>query len=79
MSHSELEANIKTWVSYDNKIRQLNEEISKLKENKTTLSNNIIEYATSNNIKNSTIGLSDGHLKFTNTKQQQTLTFKFLE
>lgn len=79
MSHKELETNIKSWVTYDNKMRDLNEEINKLKEKKTELSNNIIQYATSNNIKNNIIGLTDGHLKFINTKQHQTLTFKFLE
>ena len=40
---------------------------------------NIINYANNNNIQKKIINISDGNLKFIQTKQYNTLTFKHLE
>jgi Zn/Cd-binding protein ZinT len=73
----EFETNIKQWVSIDNQIKQLNDKVKQLKEQKCVLSENINNYVETNNL--STIQISDGQLKFVKTKETQPLTFKYLE
>jgi hypothetical protein len=50
-----------------------------LRDTRNALSGNITTYAEKNNLTNSTVNISDGKLKFINTKVQTPLTFKFLE
>jgi hypothetical protein len=73
------ENQIQKWVSLDNEIKILNEKIKLLRDNRNYLSQNIITYANEKNISNSTVKISDGKLKFTNTKIQEPLTFKYIE
>ena len=73
------EQQIQQWVSIDNKIRLLNDQIKELREKKIKLSDNLNEYARENNLSNATIQISDGKLKFASTKVQSPLTFKYLE
>ena len=73
------ENNIKQWVLYDNKIKELNESLKSYREKKNTLSTNIFTYVNDENIKNSIVKISDGRLKFTTVKTHNPLTFKFIE
>jgi hypothetical protein len=73
------EQQIQQWVSIDNKIRLLNDQIKELREKKIKLSDNLNDYARENNLSNATIQISDGKLKFASTKVQSPLTFKYLE
>jgi seryl-tRNA synthetase len=75
------ENQIQQWVTIDNEMRNLNEKIKVLRDNRNKLSENIIDYANNKNLTNanSVIKISDGKLKFVNTKIQEGLTFKYLE
>jgi hypothetical protein len=73
------ENQIQKWVLIDNEIKNLNEKIKLLRDNRNELSENIINYANEKKISNSTIKISDGKLKFTNTKVTEPLTFKYIE
>ena len=75
------ENQIQQWVTLDNEMRNLNEKIKDLRDNRNKLSENIIDYANNKNLAtaNSVIKISDGKLKFVNTKIQEGLTFKYLE
>jgi hypothetical protein len=73
------ENQIKQWVQLDNQLKDLNERTKELREKRNSLEKNITTYAASNNLSNSTVQLSDGRLKFTNTKVPEPLTFKYLE
>ena len=73
------ENKIKSWVSIDNEIKILNDRIKELREDKKELSIEILHYARENNCLNSTVQISDGKLRFVNTKIQQPLTFNYLE
>lgn len=73
------ENNIQKWVAVDNQLKTLNEKIKSLRETRNTLSDDITSYAEKNNLSNSTVNISDGKLKFVNTKVPAPLTFKFLE
>lgn len=73
------ENEIKQWVQIDNQLKELNERTKVLREKRNTLEKNITTYASSNNLSNSTVQISDGRLKFANTKIPEPLTFKYLE
>ena len=73
------ENQIQQWVSLDNLLKQLNEKVKDLRDKRNNLEENITSYASENNLSNATVKISDGRLKFTNTKVQEPLTFKYLE
>jgi hypothetical protein len=73
------ENQIQQWVQLDNQLKQLNEKTKELRDKRNILEQNITNHAFSNNLSNSTVQISDGKLKFVNTKIQEPLTFKYLE
>ena len=73
------ESKIQQWVSLDNQLKQLNEKVKDLRDKRNNLEENITSYASENNLSNATVKISDGRLKFTNTKVAEPLTFKYLE
>jgi len=73
------ENQIQQWVAVDNQLKTLNDKMKVLRETRSTLSGNITSYAEKNKLTNSTVNITDGKLKFVNTKVQAPLTFKFLE
>ena len=73
------ENQIQQWVQIDNQLKELNEKTKTLREKRNTLEENITNYASSNNLSNATVNISDGKLKFVNTRVPETLTFKYLE
>jgi hypothetical protein len=73
------EQQVQQWVSVDNQIRVLNEKLHELRDNKNNIGENLTSYITSNDLKNATIQISDGKLKFVTTKVTAPLTFKYVE
>ena len=73
------ESKIQQWVSLDNQLKQINEKVKDLRDKRNDLEENITSYASENNLSNATVKIGDGRLKFTNTKVQEPLTFKYLE
>jgi len=73
------ENQIQQWVQIDNQLKELNEKTKVLREKRNTLEENITNYVSSNNLSNATVNISDGKLKFVNTRIPETLTFKYLE
>lgn len=73
------EQNIKSWVSLDNQIKQQNEKIQLLKEERSEIGNSINRFIEDKNLQNAVVQISDGKLRFTTTKIAQPLTFKYIE
>jgi hypothetical protein len=73
------ESQIQQWVSIDNQLKQLNEKSKELREKKNILEGNINNHVANNNLSNATVQISDGRLKFINTRVSEPLTFKYLE
>jgi len=73
------ENQIQQWVSVDNQLKQINEKVKELRDKRNTLEQNITNYASLNNLSNSSIKIGDGKLKFTNTRVPEPITFKYLE
>jgi len=73
------EGQIQQWVQIYNQLKQLNDRAKELRDKRNLLEQNITTHAFSNNLSNSTVKISDGRLKFVNTKVQEPLTFRYLE
>jgi len=75
----EFTENIREWVSVDNRIKKYQEAIKKERSLKSTLAASILAHAGENNMENTVIEITDGKLKFQNTRVTAPLTFRFLE
>lgn len=73
------EQNIQKWVSLDNKIKILNDNLNQLREQRAELSKSLYNYAERNNLNNANIQISDGKLKFVTSKVSNPLSFKYVE
>ena len=76
---SNFQENIQEWVSLDNKIKKMNLQLKTLRNEKNELTYNIFDYAQENNLQNAIIEITDGKLKFQQSKSSSPLTFKFIE
>jgi hypothetical protein len=79
MSQNEFTDKIREWVSVDNKIKKYQEEIKRERQNRSSLANSILLDAENSNMQHAVIQITDGKLKFQNTRVTAPLTFKFLE
>lgn len=70
---------IQRWVQYDNKLKEYNEKIKPLRENKRKLEEKIIDFTKSNNLNEHTIKISDGTITFKQQINQTPLSIKFIE
>ena len=73
-----LEENLKHWVQLDNNIKDLNISIKKLRLEKDTYNNSILEHISENNLENVIVKIGNGTLKFVDVKHHQPLTYKFI-
>jgi hypothetical protein len=73
------EQNLQQWVSIDNQMKILSDRMKELRDKKNTITENIIVHVETEKLKNTTIKISDGQLKFVTVKDTQQLTFKHLE
>ncbi len=69
---------IREWVSIDNKIKKYQEEIKKERTTRNALTSSILDQAVESNMEHAVIEITDGKLKFQNTRVNAPLTFKFL-
>ena len=76
---NEFQENIKDWVSLDNKIKKIQQEVKEIRNMKNELTDRIFTYAEDNNLGNAVIQISDGKLKFQNVKSTSPLSYGFLE
>jgi hypothetical protein len=71
--------NIKKWVQLDSQLKSINEKAKELRNQRNELSDGIFEFVDNNSLSSSTIKISDGKLKFAQTKQTSPITLGFLE
>lgn len=70
---------IQTWVSLDNQLRILSDKSKELRNKRNEMCDEIFTYVKANKLDNAIVQISDGKLRFVETKQQQPLTFKYIE
>jgi hypothetical protein len=73
------ENKIQQWVQLDNELKNLNNQVRSLREQKNKLEMNLTYYAKNNNMTESVVQINNDKLKFVDTKVQEPLTFKYLE
>jgi vacuolar-type H+-ATPase subunit H len=73
------EENIKQWVLLDNQLKVLNEKTREIREKRSSVNENIQSIVQKNNLLNKSVQISDGNLKFVNTRVPAPLTYKYLE
>jgi hypothetical protein len=73
------EQTINQWILLDNQLKIYNEKIKELREKKHVIEESLTQYASKNNLSNSTIEINDEKLKFVNSKMISPLTFKHIE
>jgi Family of unknown function (DUF5760) len=70
---------IKQFVTYDNQLKLLNDKMKDIREKRNLLSDSIMAYVEENDLTSSPIEISDGSIKYHTKKEQQPLTYKYLE
>ena len=73
------EEHIKEWVSTDNMMKLYLEKIRGLRQRRNDITDTLVTYAAEQNLNHAIIQISDGRLKFQQTKITNPLTFKFVE
>jgi len=73
------EQTVQQWVLLDNQIKIYNEKLKELRYKRETVEEKLSQHAKTNDLSDSIIKISDGKLKFVNTKITSPLTFKYLE
>ena len=74
-----LDKTIQNWVELDNELKKLNETAKDIRTRKNDIEDKIMTYVEDNNMNNSVLNITDGKLKFCETKQTSPLTLGFLE
>ncbi len=74
------EDNIKEWVMLDNQVRLHNDKLKQLKDKRTALSDKIVSVDNfDTQLCNRTLQISDGKLKFVQSRVTPALSFKYVE
>ena len=79
MNKSHFETSIQKWVALDNQIRNINEKTKILRDEKNNLEESILQHIETNKLNNAVVSISDGKLKFVNSKQTAPLSLTFVE
>jgi hypothetical protein len=74
-----LDKSIQNWVELDNELKRLNEKVKDIRTRKNDIEDKLMTYVEDNNMNNSVVNISDGKIKFCETKQTSPLTLGFLE
>jgi hypothetical protein len=73
------EQQIQKWVAIDNELKEASDKVSELRDERNCLRDSILEYVGQNQLKNATVKLGDGRLRFVETNVSSSLTYKHLE
>lgn len=74
-----LDKTIQTWVELDNELKKLNERSKDIRTRKNDVEDKIMTYVEDNDMNNTVVNITDGKIKFCETKQTSPLTLGFLE
>ena len=69
---------VKDWVTIDDSIKQRMVEIRELRDARNQHQDYILDHVATHNISHQTVQISDGILRFQNSKTTAPLTFKFI-
>jgi hypothetical protein len=78
-SANNLDKTIQNWVELDNELKRINERAKDIRTRKNDIEDKLMTYVEDNNMNNSVVNITDGKIKFCETKQTSPLTLGFLE
>ena len=78
-NNAHLEKSIQRWVELDNELKLVNEQAKEIRTRKNDTEDKIIDYVNEHNMSNNVVNITDGKLKFCETKQTMPITLGFLE
>jgi len=70
------EDHIKGWVSFDNQLRLVNNRARELRNQRNNIGSQIMNYVETQNLSNATVKISDGKIRFVETKQSPPISLK---
>lgn len=70
---------IKTWIEVDNQLRKLNEKAQLLRNRKKELEDSLVDDIHEQELINTQVNISDGHIKFVEKKVTENVTLKFIK
>jgi len=73
------ESNIQKWVMLDNQIKLYNDKIKQLRDEKNAIGAEARKQAESSGHKGSVIQITDGRLRFTETRVTEPLSFRYID
>ena len=76
---SDFNEKIVKWVTLDNQMNRLRDDMRELRQEKNELKNEIYTFAEQNELDRAVINISDGKLRFQQIKQSNPITFKYLK
>lgn len=74
-----LETKIKRWVELDNKIKLTSDEVRDIRTEKSVINDEILEIVEEKQLSKATVNISDGKLKFVQSKHAAPLTLAYIE
>ena len=76
---SAFDKQIQKWIELDNKLKKINSEIKTTREMKNDLEASIMETVNNKKLLNTTLSITDGRLRFIETKTSNPLSLTFIE
>jgi hypothetical protein len=74
-----LELKIKRWVELDNKIKSTSDEVRDIRTEKSVINDEILEIIEEKQLGKATVNISDGKLRFVQSKSTAPLTLTYIE
>lgn len=74
-----LELKIKRWVELDNKIKTTSDEVRDIRTEKSVINDEILEIIEEKQLGKATVNISDGKLRFVQSKTTAPLTLAYIE
>ena len=74
-----MEESIRTWVSLDNRIRQLTEELQRLRDKRSEASDAVLAEARASKIMSARVRVTDGYLRFAQARTTAPLTLRYVQ
>lgn len=75
----DFQQNIRSWVSIDNQVKELNEQLRDLRTKKKELTSHLMELSEEEGYGDPIINITDGKLKFTEVNVSTPLSLKYVE
>lgn len=75
----EFEQGIRQWIKLDNQLKEINAKAKQIREERSQVTDALIEQSETHGLQNATINITNGKLKIAETKTPAQLSIKFIQ